>query len=121
MRLIKKQGVADSIMEYHSFIKFVEVQKQLYVNSVNTCLLSMYNVYDISYLRSVQGSNGELVYPEIDSSQIRLRTTDPIELKKFIAILEDAKLVASNYRSLLMKMNEKARHLYLFLIKEYKI
>jgi hypothetical protein len=121
MRLIKKQGVADSIMEYHSFIKFLELQKQFYVNSVNECMQSMYNVYDISYLRSVQDSTGELMYPVIDVSQMKLRTTDPDELKKFVAILENTKLVASNYRNLLIKMNDKARRLYLFLIKKYKI
>jgi hypothetical protein len=81
----------------------------------------MYNVYDISFLRSIQDNRGVLVYPEIDSSQIRLRTTDPAELKKFIAILEDAKLVASNYKTMLGDVNEKANRLYLFLVNEYGI
>ncbi|MBK5269669.1 MAG: hypothetical protein JJE22_01520 [Bacteroidia bacterium] len=119
MRLIKKQGVADSIMEYHSFIKFVEVQKQLYVNSVNNCIQSMYNVFDISYLKSIM-LNDTLFLPDNSMMPIRLLTTAPSELKKFIAVLEITKVVAFTYRGYLTEMNNKASRLYYFLRDKYK-
>lgn len=120
MRLIKKQGVADSIMEYHSYIKFVEVQKQLYVSSVNSCSQSMYNVFDITYLKSIM-QNDTLYQQDISGIPVKLLTTDPAELKKFIALLENTKLVAYTYRGLLTDMTHKANRLYLYLRDRYKI
>jgi len=120
MRLIKKQGVADSIMDYHSFIKFVEVQKQLYVNSVNTCIQSMYNVFDITYLKSIM-LNDTLFERDNSAVPVKLLTTEPAELKKFIALLEITKLVAFTYKGYLTQMTDKSERLYYFLIGKYSL
>lgn len=120
MRLIKKQGVADSIMDYHSFIKFVEVQKQLYVNSVNTSLQSMYNIFDITYLKSIM-RNDTLFEPDNSFVPVKLLTTSPEELKKFIATLEITKLVAFTYKNYLTEMTKRASRLYYFLRDKYKL
>jgi hypothetical protein len=120
MRLLKKQGVADSIMEYHSYIKFVEVQKQLYINSVNTCIQFMYNVYDISFIKSIM-YNDSLFIPNTEGVQLKLLTTNPSELKKFNALLEITKIVAFTYKGYLADMHRKAKGLYYFLKKTYDI
>jgi hypothetical protein len=119
MRLIKDQDIADSIMAYHSFIKFLDVQRQLYINSINNCSQTMYDIYDISFLRSAFNKNGVLDYIPIDLGKLKLRTTNPDELKKFIAILENSKLIANNYMDMMGKMAVKADRLYTFLSKEY--
>ena len=118
MRLIKKQGVADSIMDYHSFIKFLEVQKQLYITSINSCFQSMYNIYDISFSRSIM-RNDTLF--ELDRTQmpVKLLTTDPTELKKFNAILETTKRIAFTYKGFLTEMVGKSDRLYIFLRDKY--
>jgi len=120
MRLIKKQGVADSIMDYHSLIKFVEVQKQLYINTVNSCVQSMYDVYDISYLKTIM-QNDTLYNPDLESVQLQLRTTNEDEFKKFISILEITKVVAFTYKNYLTDISKKAERLYEFLKEKYKI
>ena len=119
MRLIRDQNIADSVMAYHSYIKFLDVQRQLYINSINNCSQSMYDIYDISFLRSAFDKDGVLDYIPIDLSKLKLRTTNPDELKKFIAILENSKLVANNYRDMMSKMAIRADRLYTFLSKEY--
>jgi hypothetical protein len=121
MRLVKKQGVADSIMDYHSFIKFVEVQKQLYVNSVNACFQAMYNVYDIAFLKSIMQQNDTLYMPDISNIEVTLLTTDPVQLKKFVALLEITKVVAFSYKGYLSQITDKANRLYIFLRDTYKL
>jgi hypothetical protein len=121
MRLIKKQGVADSIMDYHSFIKFVEVQKQLYVNSVNACFQAMYDVFDVNFLKSIMMQNDTLYMPDISNREVTLLTTDPAQLKKFVALLEITKVVAFTYKGYLSQMTDKANRLYIFLRDKYNL
>src|SRR5258706_10666879 len=88
MRLIKKDGVAERVMGYHSYIKFVEVQKQLYVTSVNNCIQSLYDIYDVTFLRTVM-QDGILRSRVIDSMEgISLLPINAAQLKKFNATLE---------------------------------
>jgi hypothetical protein len=120
MRLIHNQHTADSIMGYHNYIKFIEIQRQLYINAMNSCSQSMYDVFDISLLKSIP-KDGQLYYPLIDPAGYRLREVSDNELKRFIAILENAKLIAANYNKLLADMSGKSNRLYEFLNEEYHI
>ena len=120
MRLIKKKGVADSIMEYHGYLKLVEVQKELYVNSANACIQSMYDVYDIAALKTIF-RNDTLFNRDLEYVDLKLRTTDPNELKKFNALLETAKVIAFTYKNYLIQIQEKASNLYDFLKDKYNI
>ena len=120
MRLIKKQGVADSIVSYHSHIKFVDGQKQLYINSITTGVQSMYNVYDISLLKTIFSRN-RFYYLDFDSVQCNLLTTEPSELKKFIAILETTKIVAFTYKEYLVNMKTRSERLQEFLANKYDL
>jgi hypothetical protein len=119
MRLIRKEGVPDEIMDYHSFIKFVEGQKQLYVTSINRCVESMYNVYDISFLKTNMLEDNQFHYDA--SNPDKFLTTDPNDLKKFIAILESTKIVAFSYKKYLVDMMDKSKKLYYYLRQEYNI
>jgi hypothetical protein len=120
MRLIKKQGVADSIMGYHGYIKFVEVQKQTYINSINTVIQSMYNVYDIAFLKTIL-YNDTFYYPDPGRFEISLLTHEPGEIKKFIATLETTKIVAATYKDYLNGMMRESGKLYSFLKKKYEL
>ena len=122
MRLIKKTNVPDMIMEYHGYIKFVEVQKQFYVKSVTDCVQSMYDVFDISFLKSSM-SDGNLYRPSIDSFVVNptliAKGTD--EIRKFTAILETTKVIAATYRTYLLSTEQKAHELAEFLRATYHL
>jgi len=120
MRLIKKQGVADSIMDYHSRIKFLEVQKQAYINSVNDLSPDMFKIYDISFLKTSY-NDGQFIYANLDASQCRLLTTERAELKKFIATLETTKIVAFTYKNYMADLKERSERLYHFLKDKYDL
>jgi hypothetical protein len=122
MRLIKKENVADVIMEYHGFIKFTEVQKQVYIDYVNSAIQSMYNLYDISYLQTFMIGDTFYNIP-VDSLKVRLtlfaKSTD--DLKKFNAMLENTKIVAVTYRRYLLDMKSRANVIYNFLRNTYHL
>jgi len=122
LRLIKMQGVADSIMDYHGKIKFVEIQKQLYVNSANTCIQSMYSIYDIAMLGTeFLNKNDSLANREFEGGKLSLLTYNPLELKKFIAQLEITKRAAISYMGYLAGLKIIAKNLNDFLKNKYKI
>ena len=120
MRLVKKKGVADSIMEYHGYLKLVEVQKDLYVNAANACIQSMYNIYDIGASKTIF-RNDTLFNPDLAYIDLKLRTTDPDELKKFNALLETEKVMGFSYRNYMIRIQEKTEKLYKFLTEKYNI
>jgi hypothetical protein len=121
MRLVKKDGVAEEIMTYHAYIKFVEVQKQLYVTSVSDCGQTMYNIYNVDYLRTKM-VDGVLQGQLIDSVQgITLLPIDNAQLTRFNAALESTKLIAATYQGYLIDLKERAGELYRYLSKKYGI
>ncbi len=121
MRLIKTTGVADSLMEYFNIIKDVDVQKQMYVDHINKCTESMYNVYDISYLRRRVGPDDSLIFVTSDWSNIKLLSTDPAILSKLSASLEVTKLIIHGYKLYLELIDEKATRLRNFLQSQYHL
>ncbi len=120
MRLIKKQGVADSIMDYHSHIKFVEVQKQLYINSINRGVESMYNIYDITSLKTIL-YDGNFYYPNPDSIKYELLPVGRSEINRFVAILETIKIIAFTYKGYLEGMKYRSKRLHSFLAGKYDL
>jgi hypothetical protein len=118
MRLLKTQGVADSVMEYFNTVKNVEVQKKMYVDFINKCLESMYDVYDISYLRK-KITDDSITYVNPDWTHVRLLTTNPAELRKMVAMLETTKIVIYNYLVQLNYLRTQADATLKFIRKEY--
>jgi hypothetical protein len=118
MRLIKTKGVADSVMEYYSLIKSVNEQKQLYYNYINKCLESMYNIYDIEFLRT-NLENDSLKPAQVVAS--RFLTSDPVEFKKLGATMEIGKVIAFLFSNDLIALNDKAIQLLRFLKEQYHI
>lgn len=120
MRLIKTPEVADSIMEYHNFVKAVDIQKQMYIDYINKCTETMYNIYDIKYLRRRIGSAGEFIDDSL-LAKAKLLTNNPIEIKKFLGLLENTKINIGVYQSLLFQLKEKAERMLKFLKEKYHI
>lgn len=120
MRLIRTANVADSIMDYHSYIKSVNVQKEMYINYINRCTESMYGFFDIAYLRKRVSKYGEF----IDDSLLvnaKLLTDNPTEIKKFLGLIENTKISIGVYKGLLFQLQEKAETLLKFLQQKYHL
>lgn len=118
MRLIKTTSVADSIMDYHSFIKSVDVQKQMYINYINRCTETMYGFFDIGYLRKRVSTHGEFIDDSL-LARAKLLNSNPIEIKKFLGLIENTKISIGVYLGLLLQLEEKAQALLEFLQRQY--
>lgn len=115
MRLIGDQDVADSIMAYYAYTKFLDDQRQLYITSVTSCNQAKYEVFDINWLRTKVTEDGVPVYMFDDETAKKLKSTGQNDLQRFTVQLENCKLVANNYASLLTGMADKAERLYTYL------
>lgn len=120
MRLIRTATVADSIMDYHSFVKSVDIQKQMYINYINRCTETMYSFFDISYLRKRVNRTGEFVDDSL-LANARLLNTNSIEIKKFLGLIETTKISIGVYKSLLLQLAAKAELLLDFLKRKYHL
>ncbi|MBI5857203.1 MAG: hypothetical protein HZB42_06100 [Sphingobacteriales bacterium] len=120
MRLVRNTNVADSIMEYHSFVKSVDVQKQMYISYINRCTENMYNFFDIGYLRLRVNKYGEFINDSL-LANAKLLTTNPIEIKKFLGLMESTKISIGVYRSLLLQLQVKAESILGFLREKYHL
>jgi hypothetical protein len=65
--------------------------------------------------------NDTLYMPDISNIEVTLLTTDPVQLKKFVALLEITKVVAFSYKGYLSQITDKANRLYIFLRDTYKL
>ena len=121
MRVIKENGVADSIMGYYNLVKVIEQQKQQYISYINLTVNAMYKVFDVSYLKGILNPADSMLYWNADWENARLRTTDPATLKELSSTLETTKLVIFSYMFQLGFLRERAARLISFLNKEYHI
>ncbi|HWR33955.1 MAG TPA: hypothetical protein VN451_10525 [Chitinophagaceae bacterium] len=120
MRLIRTSAVADNIMDYHSYVKAVDIQKQMYINYINRCTETMYNFFDITYLRKRISKYGEFIDDSL-LANAKLLNTNPVEIKKFLGLIESAKSTIGQYKYLLYKLAAKAEALVEFLQKKYHL
>ena len=120
MRLIKTASVADSIMDYHSFVKSVDVQKQMYISYINRCSETMYNFFDIVYLRKRISKYGEFIDDSL-LAHAKLLNTSPVEIKKFLGLIENTKISIGVYKGLLLQLEERAQALLDFLQRKYNL
>jgi hypothetical protein len=120
MRIIEKNGAADSIMDYYNSVKRVEQQKQQYITYLNQALSATYKVLDITYLRQqLNTSDSSLHWANLDWHDLHLRTTDKNALTDLSATLENTKLVINSYMQQLYSINLQATSLIRFLEETY--
>lgn len=133
MRMIKKRGVADSVMSYYNLIRGSEKQGQFYTGGINECLNVMYNVYDIDYLRTkfiklpdttIVGKDTTItekdVIIHVKPNATSLLSTDPLQLRKLNAVMEGTKISANNFLAQLDQVFFQAERLLVFLRGKYE-
>ncbi|HEY2722577.1 MAG TPA: hypothetical protein VGI82_12670 [Chitinophagaceae bacterium] len=122
MRLIEKQSVSDSIMEYNSIIKYVKAQADAYRQYfIKTLDLSM-DIFNFSYARNTMDSAYQLhPYHSSEKPNFKLQTTDPAVLKRYVNMLTLSKSILQGYILNLRFASKKATSLIMLLKKAYHL
>lgn len=121
MRLLKKQSISDSIVDYYSGIKTGDRQRTFYLDYINRCLDLYHNIYDFSSYHTTVTKDYEIVYPKIAFSNLKIMTSNGDELKKYKSTIEFTKLITYSYRLNISSLKVKAESLLAFLQNEYHL
>jgi hypothetical protein len=121
MRLIKRKNVADVIAGYFNLVKDVDGQKEIYLEHMTKCLESMFDVYDISFLKQRANENDSLVFVKQDWSDLKLLSKKPEDIRKLTTTIEITKLVSHGYGKYLDLIKENCDLIIDFLREEYGI
>lgn len=122
MRLIHKQSVSDSIMDYNSTVKYVQEQGNAYENYFNKALDYSENIFDFGLARNTLG-NDYSVKPKFQLGEINftILSKDPLVFKKYANDLSLLIGVLETYMFEVKNAKEKAIRLIEFLQKEYHL
>ncbi len=118
MRLIQKQKVSDSIVDYDDGIKLTNSQGNTNKTKCEMSLDYSGGIFDYRYLRYtfIKGSTYDF-----SSQQLKLLTDDPVVLTRYANMLELWKQVIVVYIQDLYGQKFKAQNLISFLKDEYNI
>jgi hypothetical protein len=122
MRLIHKQSVSDSIMDYNSTVKYVQEQGAAYEDYFKKALDYSENLFDFGFARNTLG-NDYSIKPKFQPGEINfnLLSKDPIVFKKYANDMSLLIGVLETYMFNVKNAKEKATDLLAFLQKEYSI
>jgi hypothetical protein len=120
MRLIEKEGISDSIMDYNLFVKEVQQQAEAYDQYFKKTLDLSISIFDFTIARFDLDNNYK---PRRKSqlSQLRLLTTDQLTFKKYAIQLSLLKGVLQEYILNLVQAKQNAISLIALLKKEYHL
>ena len=121
MRLFKKQSISDSITDYYSTVKNVDVQKQYYKEYFEKCLAIAWEIYEFDAFHSRVDPSGKIIAPESGFGKFHIVNTNAGDLKKFKSTIELTKRIIGSYRDQIKDLNHKADSLLKFLKKEYRL
>lgn len=121
-RLISRQDIMDSIMEYNGLIKAATLQADYYNDEFKKAFDYSTNLFDLSYIH-VQLKNDYTFQPTMryDTAHFRLINTDPALLQKYASYLIMQQNLSSSYLLQLKAAGECAERLIALLKKQYHI
>jgi hypothetical protein len=122
MRLIEKQGISDSIMDYNLVVKYVQEQGKAYEEYFKKTLDLSNSIFDFTYARGTLHEDYTITaktqQQKIDT---KLLTTDPAVLKKYAIALSLSKGILQGYIISLKAAKDKAVSLIALLQKKYDL
>jgi len=121
-RLIGKQNILDSIMQYNGLIKGVELQKDYYNEEFKKSFDYSSNLFDFSYLHL--HLNDDYTIKSImkyDTAHFKLLSSDPEVLRKYVAYVIMQQNLCMSYVVQLKYAKEQATRLIALLNREYKL
>ena len=122
MRLIHKQSVSDSIMDYNSTVKYVQAQGKAYEEYFKKALDLSENIFDFGYTRNTL-TDDYVVKPKLQLGKTNfiLLSKDPAIFKKYSNDMSLLIGVLETYMFNAKSAKEKAIRLIAFLQKEYHL
>ncbi len=122
MRLIHKQSISDSIMDYNSVVKYVQDQGNAYEEYFKKALDYSGNIFDFGYTQNTLNSDYS-IKPKLQLAKTNfiLLSRDPAVFKKYTNDLSLLMGVLETYMFNVKNSKEKAIELIGFLQKEYSL
>jgi hypothetical protein len=122
MRLIHRQSISDSIMDYNVLIKYVQAQGKAYEEYFKRTLDFSNNIFDFTYTRNYMHEDYSIT-PKLQSANIPfiLLTKEPSIIKKYTIQLTMLQGILEQNLLVLRSAKEKATRLIALLQKEYNM
>lgn len=122
VRLIGQQTIMDSIMDYNSLAKAVNVQADYYNDEFKKAFDYSTNIFDLSYIH-LRLNDDYSLQPTMryDTAHFQLVNTDPGVLRKYAAYLIMQQNLSSSYVVQLKSAKENAVRLIALLKKQYHL
>lgn len=122
MRLIHRQSVSDSIMDYNFLVKYVQAQGKAYEEYFKRTLDFSNNIFDFTYTRNYMHEDYS-VTPKLKAANITftLLTKEPATIKKYTIQLTMLQGILEQNLLVLRIAKEKATRLIVLLQKEYNM
>ena len=122
MRLIHRQSISDSIMDYNFLVKYVQAQGRAYEEYFKRTLDFSNNLFDFTYARNYMHEDYSIT-PKSHSADITfiLLTKEPATIKKYTIQLTMLQGILEQNLLLLRSAKEKATRLIALLLKEYNM
>jgi hypothetical protein len=116
LRLISNQQVADSISSYYNSLEVVQLQNESIVNRTTDYMRIMGELFDAEVLFKIWKER-----KEPPSQNLRLLTTDPIMVNKYLTALQYFYGTRNSQNILAQEQSKKAKNLIQLIKKEYHL
>jgi len=116
LRLISNQQVADSISSYYNSLEVVQLQNESIVNRTTDYMRIMGELFDAEILFKIWKER-----KEPPSQNLRLLTTDPIMVNKYLTALQYFYGTRNSQNILAQERSKKAKNLIELIKKEYHL
>ena len=120
LRLVRKQGTSDSIINYYGqFMDVIKGQEEVYNEMSKRLLFSTEEIFDRSASMTKMNADSGF-YQDIRQEKMKLITKDKNVLRKHSQTIITARGMLANYLSMLFDMKKTGENLLVFLENEYK-
>jgi len=120
LRLVRKQGTSDSIINYYGqFMDVIKGQEEVYNEMSKRLLFSSEDIFDRSAVLTKMNADNSF-YKEIHPEKMKLITKDKSVLRKYSQMILNARSTLTNYIYMLFLMRKSGEKLLVFLEHEYK-
>ena len=120
LRLVRKQGTSDSIINYYGqFMDVIKGQEEVYNEMSKRLLFSTEEIFDRSASMTKMNADSSF-YQDIRQEKMKLITKDKNVLRKYSQMIITVQGMWANYISMLFQMRKTGENLLVFLEKEYK-
>jgi len=119
LRLIRKQEISDSIINYYGSLDFIKGQENVYDEMSRRLIFSAEDIFDNSASLKKMNPDSSF-YRDVRQEKMNLITKDKNVLRKYSQMVITARAMLSTYLSMLIEMGKTGKNLLVYLENEYK-